>query len=170
MAYVLVWGIYAFNKNWFSGGKTPGHLVFLVILTLALWFAKEIVLAILLSGFNMMLGVIHETIRGFLVFAIIMTLIAFGGQYWQSGGRLNRSLAKNSYTIYLIHLVIVLLVQLLMYKWWNVSIYVKFAIGSVSSLLLSYLLSEFTVRRYPRSSVAGMVGIFAVLAIILNSG
>ncbi len=163
-------GIYAFHNNWFSSGKTPGNLMYWIVLTLALWFAKEMVLASLLSRFTLTLGVIHETLRAFLVFSIIMTEVAFGGKYWQSASRFNRSLAKNSYTIYLIHLVIVFLSQLLMYKWWNVSIYVKFAIGSVSSLMLSYLFSEFVVRRYPRSSVAGMAGMFAVLAVILKSG
>ena len=161
-------GIFAFHNNWFSNGKTPGNWIFWIVFTLALWLAKEIVLASLLSGFTLTLGVIHLTIRAFLVFSIIMTLIAFGGKYLQSDSRFNRTLARNSYTIYLIHLVIVLLIQLLMYKWWDVSIYVKFAIGSISSLMLSYLFSEFTVRRYPRSSVGGMAIMFALLAFILN--
>lgn len=163
-------GIYAFHNNWFSSGKTIGNLMFWIVLTLALWFAKEMVLASLLSRFTLTRGVIHETIRAFLVFSIIMTLIAFGRKYWQSASRFNRSLAKNSYTIYLIHLVFVFLIQLLMYKWWDVSIYVKFAIGSVSSLMLSYLFSEFAVRRYPRSSIAGMAGMFAMLAVVLSTG
>jgi hypothetical protein len=96
-------GIYAFYKNWFDNGKTPGNLIFWIVSTLALWFAKEMVLASLLSRFTMTLGVIHETIRAFLVFSIIMTLIAFGGNHWRSASRFNRLLAKNSYTIYLIH-------------------------------------------------------------------
>lgn len=167
--YVICFGlgIYAFHKNWFSRGKTPGNLIFWIVLTLTLWLTKEMVLASLISRFTLTLGVIHETIRAFLVFSIIMTLIAFGGKHWQSASRFNRSLAKNSYTIYLIHLVIVFSMQLMMYKWWDVSIYVKFAIGSVSSLILSYIFSEYMVRRYPRSSVVGMASMFAVLAFTL---
>ena len=161
-------GIYTFHKNWFGSGKTPGNLIFWAALTLTIWIAKEAVLTSLLSRFTLTLGVIHETIRAFLVFSIIMTLVAFGGKYWQSASRINRSLAKNSYTIYLIHLIIVFLIQLLMFKWWDVSIYVKFATGSLLSLTVSYLCSEFMIRRYPRSSIAGMTGLFAVLTVIFR--
>ncbi len=161
-------GIYVFHCNWFSSGRTPGKLIYWIMLTSALWLAMEMILARMLSQFTLTLGVLHVTLRTFLVFSVIMTLVAFGAKYWQSDSRLNRSLAKNSYTIYLIHMVIVFLIQLLMYKWWNVSIYIKFMVGTIVSLTLSYLLSEFVVRRYPRSSIAGMVTIFAVLALILN--
>jgi Na+/H+ antiporter NhaC len=161
-------GIYSYRKNWFANGKPPGNLMFWIVFTLTLWFTKEMILSNLIKHFTLTLGVLHETIRAFLVFSIIMTLIAFGGKHWQSASRFNRSLAKNSYTIYLIHLVIVFVIQLLMYKWWDLSIYTKFVIGSVSSLLLSYLFSEFIVRRYPRSSIGGLVSMFALLAFILN--
>lgn len=161
-------GIYTFHKNWFSSRKIPGNPLAWLVLTLSLLLAIEMIYASLISRFTPTLGASYVTIKSFLVFSIIMTLMTFGGRCWNSGSKLNRLLAKNSYTIYLIHFVIVLSIQLLMYKWWDVSIYLKFVIGSILALALSFLFSEFLARRYPKSSIMGMVSLFVVLVITLN--
>ena len=161
-------GIFAFRNNWFVGGNFPGHFAWWVLCTLVLWTAKEAVLSILLARFSLTLGVIHETIRAFLVFSAIMTLVALGKKYWQSNSGLNRLLATNSYTIYLIHLPIVYLIQLLLYKWWDVSINLKFGIGSLIALVITCLFSEFVFCRYPRVSAAGVIGLFALLTVFLR--
>lgn len=161
-------GIYTFHKNWFSSRKIHGNPLAWFLLTLSLLLAEEMVYASIISRFTPILGVTYITVKSFLVFSIIMTLMAFGGKYWNSGNKLNRLLSNNSYTIYLIHFVIVLSIQLLMYKWWDVSIYIKFVIGSILALGLSFLFSEFVVRRYPKSSIMGMVSLFGVLSLALN--
>ncbi len=161
-------GIYTFYKNWFYSIKTLGSPLGWLVLTLLLLLAEENVFASLTSGLTPVLGVAYVTIKSFLVFSIIMSLMTFGGKYWNSGSKLNQLLANNSYSIYLIHFVIVLSVQLVMYKWWNVTIYAKFVTGSILSLALSFLFSEFAVRRYPKSSILGVVSLFCVLVIVLN--
>ncbi len=161
-------GIYTFHKNWFTNHKTIGNTLLWLVLTLSLLLAEEMTFASLMNKFSPILGMTYITIKSFLSFFIIITLTAFAGKYWNNSHKLNRLFAKNSYPIYLIHFVIVLSIQLLMYKWWDVSIYVKFVIGSVFSLMLSFILSEFLVRPYPKSSIMGMVSLFVVLILTLN--
>ena len=161
-------GIYSFQKNWISSSLVSKNLSLWIVITLLLLIGKEITLASLFNNFSPAAGIIHVTLKSFLTFSIIISFVAFGEKYWNIGNKLNRLFASNSYAIYLIHFVIVLLIQLLMYKWWNVSIYFKFIIGSILSLILSFLLSEFVVRRYPKSSIIGMVSLFVVFVSILN--
>ena len=161
-------GIFAYRNNWFESGKILDNIVLWVLCTLGLWVGKEAVLSMLLTQFSITLGVLHETIRAFLVFSVIMTLVAFGKRYWQSASGTNRLLAANSYTIYLIHMPIVLLVQLVLYKGLDGSLYLKFGIGSLGSLVLTCIISEFVFRRYPRVSAAGVIGLFAVLSVMFR--
>ena len=160
-------GIYTFHKKWFCGREIPWNPLAWLVLTLLFVLAEEMIYARLISRFTPALGVAHVTIKSFLVYFILMTLMTFGAKYWNNDSTLNRLLSKNSYTIYLIHFVIVLSIQLLMYRW-DVSIYLKFIIGSILALALSFLFSEFAVRRYPKSSIMGMVSLFGLLAFTLS--
>jgi glucans biosynthesis protein C len=168
LLYIICFGlgIYAFHKNWLSSGLFSQNLFFWIVITILLMIGKEIAFASLVNHFTPIVGIIHVALKSFLVFSIIMTLMAFGGKCWNNGNKLNRVFARNSYIVYLIHFVIVLSIQLLMYKWLNVSIYFKFVIGSILSIVLSFLLSEFVVRRYPKSSILGMISLFGVLVLV----
>lgn len=164
----FIMGIYAFYKNWFSCRVSPGNPLLWFVVALTFLLVEEMIFASLVRRFTPTLGVLHVTSISFLVFSIIMTLMTFGGRYWNNGKKLNQLFAQNSYAIYLIHFVIVLVVQLLMYKWWDVSTYIKFITGSILSVLLSFILSEFLLRPYPKSSILGMVSLFGVLSLLLK--
>ena len=112
---------------------------------MALWFAKETVLGFLINTFTLELAVMHVALRVLLVYSVIVALLSFGRNYWQSTSGINSKLSENAYTIYLIHLVIVFLLQLLMYKWWDVSVYLKFMAGCALSIALTYFVSEFAI-------------------------
>lgn len=157
-------GIYAYHKKWFSNGKAPGHFFFWLLLSAVLWFCSEKVFVLLVQGFSMKLAATYVLIKPLLYFSILLTLISFGINYWQSSSKINRTLSNNSYTIYLIHLFFVLVMQLLLQNRWDISIYTKFAIVSFSSILLSIVCSQYVIQKFPKRSVVGMVILFLLIS------
>jgi acyltransferase-like protein len=158
-------GIYAFYKNWFINGNIPGNYVFWTILSVVLWFGHEKLLSIFLENLKPIVAVCYTFTRTLLFFSMLLTFISYGERFWDSSSKVNRSLAKNSYNIYLVHMVFVFLIQLLLLDWPQLSVYIKFLAVSLSAILLSYAFSRYSIRPYPKLSVAGMIGIFAVLSI-----
>ncbi len=170
--YILCFslGIYAFHKNWFINGNIPGHFVFWVILSLTLWFGQEKALSILLENISPIIAVFYILLRTLLFFSILLTFISIGEKFWDSSSKVNRSLAENSYNIYIIHLIFVFLIQLFLLNWFELSIYIKFVIASLSAIFLSYIFSKYAMKRFPRLSAAGIIGAFAILLVFVRSG
>ena len=106
--------------------------------------------------------------RSLLVFTILLALISFGIKHWNSPSQFSRRLAVNSYNIYLLHILFVIVVQLLLLKWFDISIFIKFGIVALSAILTSYLISQYTIRPFPKLSVIGMIFLFVLLTAVLN--
>lgn len=162
-------GIYAFHKSWFVNRNVPGHFIMWAILSGILWYFERKLMIIILAGdATPQIFVINSFLRTFLFFFILLTLISFSVKYWNSSSKVNRLLASNSYTIYLIHVIFVRLSQLALYKLWNGSIYVKFILVCIFSMSMSLLFSQFVIRKSPPVSAAGLVGVFILLLILLG--
>ena len=58
--------------------------------------------------------------------------------------------------------------QLLFLKWYGISIFIKFGIVALSAILLSYSISQYAIRPFPKLSVAGMIALFVLLIAVLN--
>ena len=162
-------GIYAFCKSWFINGNVPGHYVFWIFLSIALWFAHDRFLSVLMEDLKPGAAVFCIFTRTLLFFSILFTLVSLGERFWDSASRVHRSLAKNGYNIYLVHMVFVYLVQTILLDWMQLSVYIKFLVVSLSAILLSYAFSRYAIKPYPKFSVAAMVVIFAILSISTSS-
>ena len=159
----FILGIFAFHNHWFIDGKVPLHPAVWSILSAILFICLIITAkANVQSGFNNS-TIIYAYIffRVFAIFSTILALLSLSGRYWQSASKINLSLAQNSYIIYLIHLPIVFAFQLILLKF-DISLYLKFFIGSAGSIAASYLISEFTFRRYPKASTMVLIVLFAI--------
>ncbi len=170
--YILCFslGIYAFHKKWFVNGNIPGHFVFWIMLSLTLWLAQEKALSILLNNLLPIIATFYILLRTLLFFSILLTFISIGEKFWDSSSKVNRSLAENSYNIYIMHMIFVYLIQLFLLNWLELSIYIKFVIASLSAIFLSYIFSKYAIKQYPRFSTAGMIGTFALLLVFVSSG
>ncbi len=161
-------GIYTFHKKWIINNRIPGHFVFWAILSVVLWFGQEKALAILLENIlSPALAALFILLQTLMFFSVLLTLITFGGKYWNSASKVNKSLTENSYNIYLLHMIFVYLAQLLLLNWLDLSIYIKFIIVTLSAIFLSYLFSQYAIKPYPRMSVAGMISIFVLLLVFV---
>ena len=75
-----------------------------------------------------------------------------------------RELSANSYNIYLIHMVPLVVIQLLALSWPVISL-IKFIIISLLTLLLSYLVSRFLVNRSTNSTILVLILIFVSMCL-----
>lgn len=161
-------GIYARQKKWFLNGKAPGHFIFWTALSTGLMYCQIKILVFLMGNSSVGLAFGWVLMRSLLVFTILLALISFGIKHWNSPSQFSRRLAVNSYNIYLLHILFVIVVQLLLLKWFDISIFIKFGIVTLSAILLSYLISQYTIRPFPKLSVIGMIFLFLLLTAVLN--
>jgi len=161
-------GVYAFSNQWLKNGKAPGNFIFWTLLSIGLMYFQGKTLLFLINNFSIGLAIGYVIMRTFLVFTILLALLSFGIKHWNSPSVFNRQLAANSYNIYLLHMLFVIVVQLLLLKWFGIPIFFKFGIVTLSTILLSYLISQYAVRPFPKLSVAGMIALFVLLTALLS--
>ena len=126
------------------------------------------VLTILRTDFSIGLALGWVLIYTFLVFAILLALISFGINHWHNPSKVSRQLSANSYNIYLLHMIFVVVIQLFLLEWVSISIFIKFGLVTLSSILFSYLISQYAIKPFPKISVAGMIFLFVILIAVLN--
>ena len=161
-------GVYALSNEWLTNGKTPGNFIFWTILSIGLMYFQRKTLLFLINNFSIGLAIGYVLMRTFLVFTILLALISFGIKHWNRPSKFSHQLAANSYNIYLLHMLFVIVVQLLLLKWFVIPILIKFGIVTLSTILLSYLISQYAIRPFPKLSVAGMIALFVLLIAVLS--
>ena len=95
------------------------------------------------------------------------TFTAFASRRWNHPTPLGRELAANSYNMYLVHYVFVMTLPLLLSAWVGGPVLVKFGIVALATVLLSYGISKYVIKQYPRFVVIGLVGLNVLLAVVI---
>ncbi len=125
--------------------KMPFFIVGTIVLSL-IYLAFKINF-IALSSRPLSLKLINSFLHFALCFSIFFTLLVIFKRYLnKSYSALNR-LAKTSYSIYFIHMIIVVIIQYLLLPY-SISVYFKAGIGFALTAVLSYLLSELYLKSY----------------------
>jgi len=75
-----------------------------------------------------------------------------------------RELAANSYNMYLVHYVFVMTIPLILSAWVGGPTLLEFGIVALTTILLSYGISRFLLKPFPRLVVMGLVGLNVLLA------
>jgi hypothetical protein len=69
--------------------------------------------------------------------------------------------------MYLVHYVFVMTLPLLLSAWVGGPVLVKFGVVALTTILLSFGISKYVVKPYPRFVVIGLVGLNVLLALII---
>jgi hypothetical protein len=162
-------GLYVFSRNWFvRDNNFPGHPLLWISICIILCFGLLAILSNLISNqANIGLIIPYMFLRSFLraTFLIVFTSIAF--RYWNRPRKISKTLAANSYNIYLVHLPIVVVLQLLLINLTGTSSLIKFGIVASLSFLMSYAISRYAIKPHPRLSIAAVVVIFLLMVIFV---
>lgn len=174
--YVIyfILGVFAYSRNWFKDGGVPGHYLLWaglsVVLLGAFYYVRDEIMQIGFSG-SIVPGhfrVIYVGIRHFIVFTFLLAFISFSMKHWSRSSKLNDALSANSYNIYLVHMVFVVTIQSLLNQWILGMAYLKFSLVVLGSVILSFCVSHFSIRPYPKRSIIGIITLTGILFIILG--
>lgn len=166
----FIFGIFAYSKNWFTQKDLPGPIM--------VWLAGCILLSYAYLGpirtlfvthqaDNIQIVVAYHILRSFLGLSIFCLLTNFAFRYWSNASRINQNLAKSSFYIYLVHLPIVLVLQLILLNL-SISIFLKFIIVSILSIFVSYGMSHYIIQRSPKLSIALLLSVFVLTSIFVS--
>ncbi len=140
-------GIYAAWKGWFVNGNAVGRL--------RIWLPVWLGMMLVFLGTVQKMGGSTPSLpllmgycfsRAFLCLSSLMVFISFAYRYWNGGSQFNRTMAANSYGIYILHMPIVLGLDLALVQWAGGGIFLKFCIVIVASTMLSWCISRFVLK------------------------
>ena len=150
-------GVYAHARGWYANGQAPGWKA------AGLLFAGILFFAGCAAAVFLMLGSESSLLLSFGVpAAMLLNLLSVLGftsiiyRYMNKPSETNANFAANSYYVYILQYPVVLVFRLMTFQW-ETSAFVKFAVVSIPALVVSYLISEYLIRRQPRLSIAAAV-------------
>jgi hypothetical protein len=163
-------GFFAYSRQWFAGDGFPRRLSIWVPISLLLAMGflciGEGIFSNPLTSHQLFASLLipFSLLRSFLCLAFLVVIIAFALQYGNRFSAFNRNLAANSYNVYLVHLVLVVMFQHTVMVWPGGPPMAKAGIVFLLTLLLSYGISRL-INRFPRGFAVFLLGLFALMAV-----
>jgi len=143
----------------------------------ALWFAATVLVTtvyfttvLMTSGVadaSLVLVIASRLLRIFLIVSVSLWLLTLFNRRFNKSKLLWLELSSNSYNIYLIHMVPLVVFQLIALSWAMPSLF-KFGAVNLLALLVSYLASRFLVRRSSTATILSLVLLFILLSLIFR--
>jgi len=161
-------GVYAYSKKWFTSGKDFGRPRMWGLICFSLMVVNMLVGRTMTRTVEPSMGLQ----LAFVVLYPLWTLsflgmfTAFASRRWNNPTPLGRELAANSYNMYLVHYVFAMTIPLLLSAWVGGPVLIKFVLVALSTVLLSYGISKYVVKQFPRFVVIGLVSLNVLLAVI----
>lgn len=151
--FFFVLGVHAYRRRWFTENGYNPRIVTWLPLSLVLgttFMLYKLTCGLKLDQFRYRAG--NDVLHCAFCLTAVLALIAVFQKFLNRTSPVWRSLSKNSYAIYCVHMVIVPPLALLIRPLpWNIA--AKFAATSISALALSFLVSEFVISKTPPFAV-----------------
>lgn len=156
-------GVYGYHKKWFIDIKMPGHLVKYMLPCILLSISYLVAVKTLIAESSFIVFLLYLACKALLSISALSVLTIWAHRSWNNPSQLNKLLASNSYNIYILHFLILILLQQWLTGWTEGSTIIKFSLVSSTSILLSYGISQYVIRPYPRLSVLGIYSVFIII-------
>jgi len=159
-------GIYAYANKWFTRGADLGRPWIWGMICLLLMVANMLVARTITRSAEPPIGLhlAFVVLYPFWTLSFLSLFTAFAVRHWNRTGSLGWGLASSSYNMYLVHYVFVMTVPPLLGRWTGGPTMVKFGIVAMLTVLLSYGVSRYILKPYPRLVVVGLGGLSVLLA------
>ena len=161
-------GSYAYHRRWFTGRVDFGPIWPWGLSCFLLFGANMFVMMKLNQADTqpLTLRLAFTTFYPLWTLSFLGIFIAFSVRYWNRVTPLNREVAANSYTMYLVHYIFPMTVPLLLSTWKGGPVLIKFMIVALVTVAASYAVSRYIVRPFPFGVVIGLFGASLILAAI----
>jgi hypothetical protein len=167
-------GVYAYCRGWLAENKALGSVAFWLSLLVAslltfLVSGNDILVARSIPhGFPELQLLIFAAARSFLCLSVVMLMLSVARRYWRSPSILIRRISDNSFHIYIIHLFIVLGCQGALLNWPGGSTWEKLLIVFLLAFGISYIISRFVTRKFPKTTLAALLLVCVISIHFLN--
>ena len=162
-------GVYGYSKKWFIDGKQIGRLSIWAPATILLLAAFMVIGQVVFqnplttTALSPAYLLLYAAVRSILLLAIIITVCSLGVRYFNRPSHTIRTLADNSYYIYLLHLFFVSIFQDILMMWPG-PIEIKIAMVFAISLSISYVVSRWIFKKTSRWK--GLI-VLAIISFVL---
>jgi len=148
-------GVYAYSKRWFANGQNFGRpgvwgWIVLILMAVNLFIGRTMTR---MPNPSLVLQALFLVLYPLWTLSFLGWFAAFGYRRWNKASSFNQTLASNSYNMYLVHYVFVMTLPLLLSFWVEGLVLLKFGIVAFTTIVLSYGVSRFLIRSYPRLTV-----------------
>ncbi len=150
-------GIYAFRKEWFVKIKIPGHTTLWSIALILLSVLYILTVKNIMIKSSLMLFILFLTFRALLCISFLVTLTKLAEKGWNSPSKINSTLSENSYNVYLIHFLFVIVLQLA-FSYTGFPTLLKFTIISILSVSISFIMSQYLIKPFQSLSIISFKG------------
>jgi len=167
----FVLGIMTYRNKWLERGKFPGHSKTWVISWIGLLIVYLFVRDLMLNGPNNlkeMYGALFFFLLNFLTITTLGFFTSVGVRYWNRPTAFGGTLASNSYDMYLSHYIFVLVFQLILFTLPGAPAFLKFTLVSVLSTVCAYIVSQFFIRPFPRTTIVATVVMFLTMVLLIR--
>ena len=162
----FIMGVTAFRQQWFTRSTIPGHAAVWWGSALLFFFSVLAILKPLMGNFSEGKLLVFVFFRTFFCVWLLIAFSKSAAARWNQASRISTRLAQNSYHIYIVHFLIVILLQLALSYWPGGFVPVKFGIVALVSIAVSYGVSHYLIRPYPKRSVAGIYTLFIAVLVL----
>lgn len=164
-------GVATYRNKWIERGRFPGSPKVWVMAFAVLLPAYSAAFYLFRFGAPEMEAIyapVYYLILNFLCAACLGLSVSLGHAYWNRPRPLDRSLAANSYNIYLSHYLFVMTTQLILLPLNAIPLTVKFILAALSSGLLAYAASRWLITPHPRLAALAAFGLWAVMVLFVQ--
>lgn len=160
-------GIYAYSRKWFLNGLDFGRSWVWWGICLILFVVNMLVLKNLSAADIPSLGLrlAFVVLYPIWMLTFLGAFTAFAARHWNRSTPFSRELAANSYNMYLTHYVFPMTLPLLLSAWEGGPVLIKFGIVAFITVLLSYGISRYIIRSFPRQVIIGLICLSVLLAV-----
>ena len=168
-------GVYAYSRRWFTNGTDFGRLWVWGLICFLLMVGNMLVGRSMVrasepslrfhSGQALGLQLAFVVLYPIWTLSFLGVFTAFAVRRWNRSTPFNRELASNSYNMYLVHYVFAMTLPLLLSVCAGGPVLVKFGVVALATVLLSYGVSRYIIKPYPRLVVIGLGGLSVLMAV-----
>lgn len=140
---LFIVGIVSYRNSWFSNvsekiGKVSVifSAILIVLFCTKAYFPDEV---------GILINECYSVYESILCVNLCIGLIYLFKKYFNHTNTFITALSKDAYSVYLIHVLLVIIFQI-MFHYININLYIKFLIGSILSIICSFVFADF-IRR-----------------------
>ncbi len=170
-AAYFIFGIITYKKSCFLRKILPGHhMTWITLFSLVLigFYASLFLMRMSSGDIEKLYGLIHWLFLNFLTVSALGLCISAASRYLNRQTPLSRTLAANSYYLYLSHYLFVFIIQLLFARFSSIPVFLKYSMTATLALITAWLFSRYLIKPYPKLVIALTTVIFLLMVLFVH--